>query len=88
MQSSWLVGFYGISTIVSYLMPNPLYTYILIIGFSNSLYVTFLNEPRVISLHTVKWLQAYTNNLIKHQSFVWYCLHSVKMVLSIPIKQE
>ena len=24
-----LVGFYGISTIVSYLMPNPLYTYIL-----------------------------------------------------------
>ena len=29
--SSWisLVGFYGISTIVSYLMPNPLYTYIL-----------------------------------------------------------
>ena len=26
-----LVGFYGISTIVGYLMPNPLYTYILII---------------------------------------------------------
>ena len=25
----WLVGFYGISTIVGYLMPNPLYTYIL-----------------------------------------------------------
>ena len=24
-----LVGFYGISTIVDYLMPNPLYTYIL-----------------------------------------------------------
>ena len=24
-----LVGFYGISTIVSYLMPNPLYTYML-----------------------------------------------------------
>ena len=23
------VGFYGISTIVGYLMPNPLYTYIL-----------------------------------------------------------
>ena len=23
-----LVGFYGISTIVGYLMPNPLYTYI------------------------------------------------------------
>ena len=28
---SWFgwVGFYGISTIVGYLMPNPLYTYIL-----------------------------------------------------------
>ena len=25
----FLVGFYGISTIVRYLMPNPLYTYIL-----------------------------------------------------------
>ena len=25
------VGFYGISTIVGYLMPNPLYTYILYI---------------------------------------------------------
>ena len=30
-----MVGFYGISTIVGYLMPNPLYTYIYIkyIGF-------------------------------------------------------
>ena len=25
----WWVGFYGISTIVGYLMPNPVYTYIL-----------------------------------------------------------
>ena len=24
-----LIGFYGLSTIVDYLMPNPLYTYIL-----------------------------------------------------------
>ena len=23
----WLVGFYGISTLVGYLMPNPVYTY-------------------------------------------------------------
>ena len=28
-----LVYFYGISTIVGYLMPNPFYTYILNIGF-------------------------------------------------------
>ena len=25
----WLVGFYGISTIIGYLKPNPLYTYLL-----------------------------------------------------------
>ena len=24
----WLVGFYAVSTIVSYLMPSPLYAYI------------------------------------------------------------
>ena len=28
-MSDWLVKFYGISTIVGYLMPNPLETYIL-----------------------------------------------------------
>ena len=28
-----LLGFYGISTIVGYLMPNPLYTYIMNIWF-------------------------------------------------------
>ena len=26
--NGWLVGFYGKSTIVDYLIPNPLYTYI------------------------------------------------------------
>ena len=28
IECGW-VGFYGVSTIVGYLMPNPLYTYIL-----------------------------------------------------------
>ena len=27
-KDSWLVVFYGLSTIVGYLMPNPVYTYI------------------------------------------------------------
>ena len=31
-----LVGFYGISSIIGYLMPNPFYTYILNIGFLNT----------------------------------------------------
>ena len=35
--------------------------------------ITFLNKPKLILLHTVKWFQAYlciTNNLIKHQLLV------------------
>ena len=39
-----VVGFYGISTIVGYLMPNPLYTYILNKWFIDN----FLNEPKLI----------------------------------------
>ena len=57
-----LVGFYGISTIVGYLMPNPLYTYILniydLVGFygistivgylmPNPLYTYILNIYRI-----------------------------------------
>ena len=44
-----LVGFYGISTIVGYLMPNPLHTYILNIydlvglGFIYITYIWFVN---------------------------------------------
>ena len=30
LATGWLFGFYGISTIVGYLMPNPVYTYIYI----------------------------------------------------------
>ena len=40
-----LVGFYGTSTIVGYLMPNPLYTSISNIFSKLILFVTFLNEP-------------------------------------------
>ena len=32
MNKFGLVWFYGISTIISYLMPNPLYTYILFVN--------------------------------------------------------
>ena len=40
----WLVGFYGISTIVGHLMPNPFYTYILNIWFLTHVVDTYLNE--------------------------------------------
>ncbi len=50
-----LVGFYGIETIVGYLIPNPVYSYILDI-FDLS---TKLNSPK------------FSYNSIKHQSFVY-----------------
>ena len=36
--------------------------------------LTFFNEPKLILLYTVKWFQVLlyiTNNLFKHQSFVY-----------------
>ena len=38
------------------------------------LLITFLNEPKLILLHAVKWFQILlfnTNYLIKHQSFLY-----------------
>ena len=57
-----LVWFYGMSTIVGYAMPNPVYTYILDI---------YDLETQV---KKVKWFQVLlciTNNSIKHQSFIY-----------------
>ena len=44
-KQSWLVGFYGISTIIDYIEPNPVYTYYIYIWFVN---ITFLNEAGII----------------------------------------
>ena len=65
-----LVWSYAISTIVRYLIPNPVYTYI---SDMYNFLITFLNEPKLIVLHTIKCFQlllCITNNLDKHQSFV------------------
>ena len=72
-----LVGFSGISTIVGYSMPNPLNVYILSIHMNckHILLITFLNEPELIFLHTVKWFQVLlcsSNNLT---SII--CFHTV-----------
>ena len=48
-----------------------LYIYIKYIWFLNILSITFLNEPKLILLQTVKWFQVFlciTNNSLKHQS--------------------
>ena len=48
-----MVGFYAISTIVRYLMPNPLYTYILLYMICKHIsLITLLNKPKLILLHT------------------------------------
>ena len=51
----WLVG---ISTTVSYLMPNPLYTYMLNMICKHIL-LTFLNEPEPIFCKEVKWFRLF-----------------------------
>ena len=47
-----LVRFYGISTIVGYLMPNPLYTYTKYIICKHILLITLLNEHELFFLRT------------------------------------
>ena len=48
------------------------------------LLITFLNEPELILLHTVKWFQVLlfnTNNYIKCQSFVYTQLNDQTFLL-------
>ena len=68
-----LVGFYDISTIVGYLMPSPLYTYIKYMICKQILLITFLEELELFFAHMVKWFQVFlcnTNNSINYESFV------------------
>ena len=82
MKYIWfvLVWFSDISTIVGYLMPNPLYTYISnIYGLSTH----FLNNSfkRVWAhcfLHIVKWCQVLLNNIYYLTSVI--CLDTFKYV--------
>ena len=56
------LGFYGISTIVGYLISNPFYTDILDMISKHILSITFLNELELIFFHTVKWFQVFQSN--------------------------
>ena len=65
-----LVWFYGISTTVGYLMPNPIYTYIL------NIYMMCKHICREHSfLHTVKWFQVLLYNSYNLTSVI--CLRTV-----------
>ena len=71
-----LFRFYGISTLVDYLMPNTVYIYILGIYdlLANSLWLKlFSNKPELVCLLIVKWFQVLlynTNYSIQHDSFI------------------
>ena len=72
-----LVGFYDISTIVDYLMPNDLHTYILNIYFLLTQFVdNIFKRARAHFLYTVKWfpLLLYNSNNLTPV----ICLHTFK----------
>ena len=50
----WFAGFYGISTILGYLMSNHVYAYIsnMYIIYEQIMSITFLNEPELFSAHS------------------------------------
>ena len=50
-SEGWVVCFYGISTIAGYLMPNPVFTYFLNIGFGN-LFCKYTPPPKKKTKHT------------------------------------
>ena len=76
-----LVGFYGMSTIVGYLMSSLLYTYILNI---------FMICKHILSLssffHTVKWFQVLLYN--RHNLTSVICLHTVCSIWPIDRTQS
>ena len=64
-----LVRFYGISTIVGYLMPNPVFAYMLNTGFINTFcrYIKF-NYQTVLFLTIQFNISHYS---IEHYLFIW-----------------
>ena len=71
-----LVGFYGISTIVGYLMPNPFYTKILNIWYVNIFSGKILKRAWALSCTQLNGFKyCYKKIAIQHQSFV--CAHSL-----------
>ena len=57
-RCGWLADlFYGMSTLVDYLMSNPVYTYIKYICKQIVFRLQFFNEQELVYLYTVKWFQ-------------------------------
>ena len=77
-----LIGFYGISTIIGYLMSNPVFTYTPNTYDLKSHFVdTFLNESELILLYIVQWFQVFLSNMnisIYCKSFICAQLNGFK----------
>ena len=75
-----LVGFYDISTIEGYLVPNPVYTYIWIYMIcKHILLITFLNELELFFTHKKFQVLLYNN----HNLTSVICLHTVCSIWTI-----
>ena len=81
----WLVELYGLSTVVAYLMPNPIFTYILNIWFENTFGRHTFNNVCLSNVFTNQ--SSITNNSIKHKSTKSndskYCYVSLTIQLNI-----
>ena len=58
-----MVWFYGILTIVGYIMPNPFYTYISNIWYLKHFVNKIFKRACVHFLHTVKWFHLFLSNM-------------------------
>ena len=83
-----LVGFYGISTIVGYLMPNPLYTYILDIYDWFDWVLWHINHCRLLNAKSSLYI--YIKYMIWFGWLLWHINHcwlfNAKSSLCIYIK--
>ena len=69
--------FYGVLTLLGYLMPDSVqYIYIYIYRICKRIVYwikSFLNEPELICLHTVEWFEVFlfNTNSVQYYSFVF-----------------
>ena len=74
-----LVWFYGISTIVGYLMPDPVFTYMLNIWFVNAF-------SWCIFIHA--WAHFFCSqlNVFKYCYLIWIILFNINHLFAFPVK--
>ena len=89
LQIDWLVRFNGMSTTVGYLMPNPLYLYIL--NIYDLVWSGFMAyQPLSVTLRQILFIHIYQTYMIWFGWVLWYTNHcrffNAKSSLYIHIK--